>query len=108
MISLGFAPSFEFDRSRLKEAMCRVSAHHHDHVRTLCEVVTRSGYSKWFKMSEQKTSQEKRVEAACSKGADGLRVCPVCQGQTLIEIRGKLQCERCHTICETCCEGGRG
>jgi hypothetical protein len=34
-------------------------------------------------------------------------VCPVCQGRTLIEIRGKLQCGRCHTICETCCEGGR-
>lgn len=39
MISLGFAPSFDFDRSRLKEAMCCVSAHHHDHVRTLYEVV---------------------------------------------------------------------
>jgi hypothetical protein len=34
------------------------------------------------------------------------RVCPVCRGQ-LIEIRGKLQCSQCHTICETCCEGGR-
>ncbi len=34
-------------------------------------------------------------------------ICPVCRGNTLIEIRGKLQCERCHTICETCCEGGR-
>ena len=34
-------------------------------------------------------------------------VCPVCGGQ-LIDIRHKLQCERCHTICETCCEGGRG
>lgn len=33
--------------------------------------------------------------------------CPVCGGR-LIEIRHKLQCERCHTICETCCEGGRG
>jgi hypothetical protein len=33
--------------------------------------------------------------------------CPVCGGQ-LIEIRAKLQCSRCHTICETCCEGGRG
>ncbi len=33
--------------------------------------------------------------------------CPVCGGR-LIEIRGKLQCSRCHTICETCCEGGRG
>lgn len=33
--------------------------------------------------------------------------CPVCGG-TLIEIRAKRQCSRCHTICETCCEGGRG
>ncbi len=34
---------------------------------------------------------------------------PICQlcGGRLIEIRGKLQCERCHTIWETCCEGGR-
>ena len=41
-------------------------------------------------------------------GAGGNGVCPVCRGRTLIEIRGKLQCSRCHTICETCCEGGRG
>lgn len=33
--------------------------------------------------------------------------CPACGGQ-LIEIRAKLQCSRCHTICETCCEGARG
>ncbi len=33
--------------------------------------------------------------------------CPVCGG-TLIEIRHKRQCSQCHTICETCCEGGRG
>lgn len=33
--------------------------------------------------------------------------CPVCGGE-LIEIRAKLQCAQCHTICETCCEGGRG
>lgn len=33
--------------------------------------------------------------------------CPVCGGK-LIEIRAKLQCSRCHTIYETCCEGGRG
>ncbi len=39
---------------------------------------------------------------ACTAG-----VCVVCGGRTLIEIRGKLQCGRCHTICETCCEGGR-
>tara|TARA_R110002049_G_scaffold4601_5_gene32806 strand:- start:1114037 stop:1114447 length:411 start_codon:yes stop_codon:yes gene_type:complete len=40
-------------------------------------------------------------------GAAGSGVCPVCLGRTLFEIRGKLQCARCHTICETCCEGGR-
>ncbi|EMI16641.1 hypothetical protein RMSM_06439 [Rhodopirellula maiorica SM1] len=33
--------------------------------------------------------------------------CPVCGG-AMIEIRAKLQCSRCHTICETCCEGGPG
>ena len=33
--------------------------------------------------------------------------CPACGGH-LIEIRAKLQCSRCHTICETCCEGDRG
>ncbi|NBV45366.1 MAG: hypothetical protein EBR86_06920 [Planctomycetia bacterium] len=33
--------------------------------------------------------------------------CPACGGQ-LIEIRAKLVCSRCRTICETCCEGGPG
>jgi hypothetical protein len=33
--------------------------------------------------------------------------CPVCGGP-LIEIKHKLQCANCRTICETCCEGGRG
>jgi hypothetical protein len=33
--------------------------------------------------------------------------CPACGGP-LMEIRAKLQCADCHTICETCCEGGRG
>ncbi|MBD54928.1 MAG: hypothetical protein CMM05_07600 [Rhodopirellula sp.] len=61
-----------------------------------------------FQMSDQKTDRENRIEIACDRGAEGTRVCPVCRGETLIEIRGKLQCERCHTICETCCEGGRG
>ncbi len=37
----------------------------------------------------------------------GRPVCPACGGP-LIEMRAKLQCSRCHTICETCCEGGRG
>jgi hypothetical protein len=35
------------------------------------------------------------------------RVCPICSGP-LQEIRHKLQCRQCHTILETCCEGGRG
>ena len=33
--------------------------------------------------------------------------CPACGGP-LVEIKAKLQCRRCRTICETCCEGGRG
>lgn len=33
--------------------------------------------------------------------------CPACGGR-LVEIRGKLQCSTCRTICETCCEGGPG
>lgn len=33
--------------------------------------------------------------------------CPACGGP-LVEIRAKLQCARCRTICETCCEGGPG
>ncbi|MFO0950781.1 MAG: hypothetical protein U0835_06420 [Isosphaeraceae bacterium] len=33
--------------------------------------------------------------------------CVVCGGK-LMEIRGKLICSRCRTVCETCCEGGRG
>jgi ribosomal protein S27AE len=36
------------------------------------------------------------------------RVCPVCGSATLVEIRQKLHCARCHSIVETCCEGGRG
>jgi len=37
----------------------------------------------------------------------GRPACPVCGGR-LVERRGKLVCSRCRTICETCCEGGRG
>jgi len=39
--------------------------------------------------------------------APGRPACPACGGP-LTEIRAKLQCTRCRTICETCCEGGRG
>lgn len=57
--------------------------------------------------------EEREMEqAACGdsrRQAEQVRkaACPVCGGE-LIEIRAKLQCARCHTICETCCEGGRG
>ena len=34
--------------------------------------------------------------------------CPVCGQGPLVEQRGKLICSKCRTICETCCEGGRG
>jgi hypothetical protein len=45
--------------------------------------------------------------ASAAPEETGRPVCQLCGGQ-LIEIRAKLQCERCHTIWETCCEGGRG
>ncbi len=45
---------------------------------------------------------------ACVTTAGPIRpACPACGGP-LMEVRAKLQCARCHTICETCCEGGRG
>ena len=52
---------------------------------------------------QQQPSNSTASETACSPN----RACPVCGG-VLIDIRHKLQCQRCHTICETCCEGGRG
>ena len=45
--------------------------------------------------------------SSSNKNNHGIPPCPVCGGN-LISIRAKLQCERCHRICETCCEGGRG
>ncbi len=56
----------------------------------------------------QSTRNNEPGPEACS--LDEVRLlpaCPVCGGR-LIDIRQKRQCERCHTICETCCEGGRG
>ena len=62
--------------------------------------------------AEASDQEQLRGEGNCrmpsrQRGAEGSGVCPACRGRTLIEIRGKLQCDRCHTICETCCEGGR-
>ena len=57
------------------------------------------------------TRPEEKTASLCSTDSRHPQtphgVCPVCGGR-LIDIRHKLQCERCHTICETCCEGGRG
>jgi hypothetical protein len=50
---------------------------------------------------------ESRTEELAEKSETCRPGCPVCGGK-LIEIRHKLQCSQCHTICETCCEGGRG
>ena len=33
-------------------------------------------------------------------------VCPVCDGR-IVPMRGKLICERCRAIVETCCDGGK-
>jgi hypothetical protein len=46
---------------------------------------------------------ERPAEGAASASPS----CPACGGR-LIEIRAKLVCSRCRTICETCCEGGPG
>ena len=57
-------------------------------------------------MSEQ-TRHERPQDSAERDRRPSRPGCPVCGG-VLIEIRHKLQCSQCHTICETCCEGGRG
>jgi hypothetical protein len=46
-------------------------------------------------------ANDKKSEKQCQPA------CPACGG-SLIDIRAKLQCTKCHRICETCCEGGRG
>jgi len=51
--------------------------------------------------------EDNSLEQKASPNVSCRPACPVCEGR-LIEIRGKLQCSQCHTICETCCEGGRG
>lgn len=45
------------------------------------------------------------AEAAEVSHIVDMPTCPVCGGG-LISIRAKSQCERCHRIVETCCEGG--
>ncbi|HEX5102210.1 MAG TPA: hypothetical protein VFV87_00260 [Pirellulaceae bacterium] len=52
---------------------------------------------------DQRTSHDSKRDSGAKPAPR--YACPVCGGH-LLEIRGKLQCERCHTIIETCCEGG--
>ncbi|RMF44545.1 MAG: hypothetical protein D6753_02255 [Planctomycetota bacterium] len=56
---------------------------------------------------EELTMSDNKPEERSRESETPPAVCPVCGGP-LVEIRAKLQCARCHTICETCCEGGRG
>jgi DNA-binding response OmpR family regulator len=58
-------------------------------------------------LTSQPPTRGKEASASTEAGAVSQAACPVCGGR-LIEIRGKLQCSTCRTICETCCEGGRG
>jgi ribosomal protein S27AE len=51
---------------------------------------------------------ERQPDMTDESRSDCSRVCPVCGSGMLLEIRQKLQCGRCHSIVETCCEGGRG
>ena len=55
--------------------------------------------------TDPKPTVSPRPEAIDPKPAPP--ACPACGGR-LVEVRAKLQCSRCRTICETCCEGGRG
>jgi hypothetical protein len=52
-------------------------------------------------------AQHPAAEATAPDARPPQPACPACGGR-LQEIRGKLVCSQCHTICETCCEGGRG
>lgn len=58
-------------------------------------------------MSEGEETREPKSQTPPESSNDCRRmpVCPVCGGR-LVAIRMKSQCERCHTIVETCCEGG--
>jgi Zn finger protein HypA/HybF involved in hydrogenase expression len=60
-----------------------------------------------FAMTEQREASATGKKDATPEHEPSKPACPVCGGK-LIEIRAKLQCSRCHTINETCCEGGRG
>ena len=59
------------------------------------------------KMDQAEPASSQISQSEGEQRDSALSACPVCGGH-LLEIRAKFQCERCHRICETCCEGGRG
>ncbi|MBD3671982.1 MAG: hypothetical protein HUJ26_00525 [Planctomycetaceae bacterium] len=64
-----------------------------------------SVHSQEVSVSESSSSSNPTSKSCSTDG--GPPACPVC-GAPLMEIKHKQQCTRCRTICETCCEGGRG
>lgn len=52
----------------------------------------------------QRQRIRERLDELGTRWSSSRTACPACGG-CLVEIRGKLQCSRCHRICETCCEG---
>lgn len=58
------------------------------------------------KHDERKSDDRDSNQRPPQSCSSGVPACPVCGGE-LIDIRGKLQCTRCHRNCETCCEGKR-
>jgi hypothetical protein len=74
---------------------------------TLCEtdVCSSFSHSQEVLVTDRNASRESSSSNCQTGGARP--ACPVCGGE-LMEIKHKLQCSRCRTICETCCEGGRG
>ena len=68
--------------------------------------IQKNGRTGEVRVMTQKPPLPEKPEATGESCPEAV-ACPVCGGH-LVEIRGKLQCARCRTICETCCEGGRG
>lgn len=90
-------------------SMCSISKHHSLEDHNVSQNRLESSKKTTTPASQTSiTGQTCVIPKRTQNGVGGIiPACPVCGGN-LIEIRAKLQCERCHRICETCCEGGRG
>ena len=65
----------------------------------------------WWSLKVEKMPMNTRGEPGVERDGEpypSRPACPVCGGGPLVEQRGKLVCSKCRTICEACCEGGRG